>query len=521
MAMAMLTMRARRFLKKTRKKMNINGTETIRFDKSKVECYNCHKRGLFARECMALRNQENRNRENTRRVMPVETTTSNALVSCDGLGGYDWSDQTKESLANFVLMAYSSTSSNSKDYKKSQLMAVAYKSDLDESANKPVASEPAVETSEAKSNESKPKEVMKNNGASGCQTMRKRLRLNLRLRRKLLNLGNPQMDLQDKGVIDSRCSRHMTGNMSYLTDYKEIDRGYVAFGDHLYKFNGKADEGFFVGYLLNSKAFRVFNGRTRIVEENLHIRFSENIPNVIGTKANDNAGQSRKEKEPDDVFRPSSDDGKKDDDDLRQEKECNDQEKKDSVNSTNNVNAASNVNAVSLAVNATRTNKADDLPDDPNMPELEDIGIFDDSNDDVDVGAEADMNNLDTTFQVIEQVTARSGMDSKMAELMMSSPNRSTSDLEDALSSMNILNYTSVSPDYFPASLESSSFNSSENSTDNMIPLVFSSFYNNLYLKNVQAFYAKELPISSPDPITPPAILTPSLVLPPSLLFDP
>ncbi|GJU44181.1 ribonuclease H-like domain-containing protein [Tanacetum coccineum] len=42
--------------------------------------------------------------------------------------------------------------------------------------------------------------------------------------------GNPQMDLQDKGVIDSGCSRHMTGNMSYLTDYEEIDEGYVAFG---------------------------------------------------------------------------------------------------------------------------------------------------------------------------------------------------------------------------------------------------------------------------------------------------
>ncbi|GJU21133.1 ribonuclease H-like domain-containing protein [Tanacetum coccineum] len=44
------------------------------------------------------------------------------------------------------------------------------------------------------------------------------------------NNGNPQMDLQDKGVIDSGCSRHMTGNMSYLTDYEEIDGGYVAFG---------------------------------------------------------------------------------------------------------------------------------------------------------------------------------------------------------------------------------------------------------------------------------------------------
>ncbi|GKF43998.1 hypothetical protein Tco_0130550, partial [Tanacetum coccineum] len=42
--------------------------------------------------------------------------------------------------------------------------------------------------------------------------------------------GNPQMDLQDKGVTDNGCSRHMTGNMSYLIDYEEIDEGYVAFG---------------------------------------------------------------------------------------------------------------------------------------------------------------------------------------------------------------------------------------------------------------------------------------------------
>ncbi|GJV26062.1 ribonuclease H-like domain-containing protein [Tanacetum coccineum] len=102
--MAMLTMRARIFLKNTRRKLTINGNETIGFDKSKVECYNCHKKGHFARECRALRNQENRNRENTRRVVPVETTTSNALVSCDG-SGYDWSDQAKKGLTNFAPMA--------------------------------------------------------------------------------------------------------------------------------------------------------------------------------------------------------------------------------------------------------------------------------------------------------------------------------------------------------------------------------------------------------------------------------
>ncbi|GJT14675.1 hypothetical protein Tco_0861717 [Tanacetum coccineum] len=88
--MAMLTMRARRFLKKTGRKFYVNGNDTIR----------------------APRNQENRNRENTRRVVLVEITTSNALIFYDGFG-CDWSDQAKEGLTNFALMAYTSTSSYS------------------------------------------------------------------------------------------------------------------------------------------------------------------------------------------------------------------------------------------------------------------------------------------------------------------------------------------------------------------------------------------------------------------------
>ncbi|GKF57223.1 putative ribonuclease H-like domain-containing protein [Tanacetum coccineum] len=52
--------------------------------------------------------------------------------------------------------------------------------------------------------------------------------------------------------------------------------------DNLGKFDGKSDEGFFVGYSLSSKAFRVYNTTTRRVEENLHIRFFENKPMIEG-----------------------------------------------------------------------------------------------------------------------------------------------------------------------------------------------------------------------------------------------
>nr|GEX78627.1 E-beta-farnesene synthase [Tanacetum cinerariifolium] len=65
------------------------------------------------RECRALRNQDNKQKETTRKSVYVETNTYNALVSCDGLGGYDWSDQVEEG-PNYALMAYTSLNSDSK-----------------------------------------------------------------------------------------------------------------------------------------------------------------------------------------------------------------------------------------------------------------------------------------------------------------------------------------------------------------------------------------------------------------------
>ncbi|GKF17549.1 ribonuclease H-like domain-containing protein [Tanacetum coccineum] len=84
---AMLTMRVKRFLKKTGMNLNFIGKETVGFDKTKVECYNCHKRGYFAKVYRAPRNQGNRNGDAPRRIVPVETP-ANALVVQDGIGGY-------------------------------------------------------------------------------------------------------------------------------------------------------------------------------------------------------------------------------------------------------------------------------------------------------------------------------------------------------------------------------------------------------------------------------------------------
>ncbi|GJU55004.1 reverse transcriptase domain-containing protein [Tanacetum coccineum] len=127
--MAILTMRARRFLKNTGRKLTVN----------------------------APRNQDNKNKESSRRSVHVETSTSTALVSCDGLGGYDWVIWVEE-WANYA-----------------------------------------------------------HNGFLIFKSLTQRQ-------------SHQWINNMIQGVIDSGCSRHMTGNMSYLTDYEEIDGGYVTFG---------------------------------------------------------------------------------------------------------------------------------------------------------------------------------------------------------------------------------------------------------------------------------------------------
>nr|GEY10701.1 hypothetical protein [Tanacetum cinerariifolium] len=112
---AMLTMRARRFLQNTDRNLGANGPTSMGFDMNKVECYNCHRKGHFARECRSPKDSRRTAvAEPQRRNVPVETLTSNALVSqCDGTRTYDWSYQAEEEPTNFALIAFSSSSSNS------------------------------------------------------------------------------------------------------------------------------------------------------------------------------------------------------------------------------------------------------------------------------------------------------------------------------------------------------------------------------------------------------------------------
>nr|GEU91602.1 ribonuclease H-like domain-containing protein [Tanacetum cinerariifolium] len=109
--MAMLTMRARRFLQKTGKNLGANRPTSMGFDMSKVECYNCHSKGHFAMECRSPKDSRRTGAaEPQRRTVPVKISTSNALVSqCDGTGSYDWSYQVEEKPANYALMAFSSS----------------------------------------------------------------------------------------------------------------------------------------------------------------------------------------------------------------------------------------------------------------------------------------------------------------------------------------------------------------------------------------------------------------------------
>ncbi|GJY33988.1 putative ribonuclease H-like domain-containing protein [Tanacetum coccineum] len=501
--MAMLTMRARRFLKNTRRKFSMNSTETIGFDKSKVECYNCHTRGHFSRECRAPRNQENRNKENTRRVVPVGEPQllmlgvfSNSEVSTD-------SNCSSSCLENVKILK-EQNKQLLKDLRTSKLNTIAYKtslesvearllvykknesvyeedikvlkclgynvvsppytgnfmppkpdlsfSGLEEFTSEPIVIKPVAENSKAKASEAKPKAVRKNNGAPIIEdwqekTARKTVnhveqnRQNIHTPRGNQRNWNNMMSQRlgskstngftDQGVIDSGCSRHMTGNMSYLTDYEGDRRKDSDFTNVVTKRQ----------CLFNDTECIILSPNFKLTDESQVLlkvprknnMYSVDLKNIVPKggltcrlckipadelnfwprsldmihfktkKITDEGNLVRGTKESDDVVSPVlgfklNDEGKKVDEDSRNS-EGIDQEKEDNVNNTNNVKDA-NINEVNAICGKTSI----ELPDDPNMPPLEDI-VY--SDDDEDVNAEADMNNLDAFMPVSPIPTIR------------------------------------------------------------------------------------------------------------------
>nr|GEU93499.1 ribonuclease H-like domain-containing protein [Tanacetum cinerariifolium] len=183
------------------------------------------RRGQFARECKSPK--DTKNKDTQRRTVPVDTSTSNALVSqCDGVGSYDWSFQADEEPTTYAIMAFTSFISSSSLGFDNEVF------DCDELSS--FESDDSVSTSLVNDRYTlgegyhvvpphytrtfmppKP-DLVFHDAPTTSETV--------------LNMGNLQQTLKDKGVIDSGCSRHMTGNISYLSDFKEINRGYVSFG---------------------------------------------------------------------------------------------------------------------------------------------------------------------------------------------------------------------------------------------------------------------------------------------------
>nr|GEV60898.1 ribonuclease H-like domain-containing protein [Tanacetum cinerariifolium] len=240
---AMLTMRVRRFLQRTGRNLRANGTTSIGFDMSKVECYNCHRRGYFERECsvMVL-------------VAMIGAFRDNALVELRKKfeKAKKERDELKLKLENFQTFSKNlSKLLESQITDKSGLGCdnqvfsstmfacdelISFESDVSVPTS-PVHDRTSVKLVEHSTLvKNLRKDIPKSRGHRHswnrkacivCKSVNHLIRNCDYYEQKMVQ--KPQA-LKDKGVIDSGCLRYMTGNISYLSDFKEINRGYVAFG---------------------------------------------------------------------------------------------------------------------------------------------------------------------------------------------------------------------------------------------------------------------------------------------------
>nr|GEU72812.1 putative ribonuclease H-like domain-containing protein [Tanacetum cinerariifolium] len=287
--LALLSVRARRYFQRTGKKITINGSDIVGYDKTKVECFSCHKMRHFVREFRSPRNQQNmpRNQDSSRKTMNVEDTSSKAMVPIDG-AGFDWSYMADdEAPTNMALMDFldSEEFAPTAVLTKSGIVPISTarqsfsRAAAPVSAARPintVAPKPLVNVVKTRQNA-----LQKSHSLSRRhfyqQTTLKNKNLNNKINTAKVNFVNtakgnkvasvvgkqginavkssacwvwrpkikvqdhvsknsgsyicdPQDALKDQGYFDSGCSKHLTRNISNLADFKEHDGGYVAFG---------------------------------------------------------------------------------------------------------------------------------------------------------------------------------------------------------------------------------------------------------------------------------------------------